>query len=456
LVTDAHTYGRNDDTLVADQLLFLADLDTDPLPPAEDSRPAGDVVLCSATCGSPAPDCGISEVPLDNGLADADDLATFVEVVSQPVRVNYALSPVMGIFDENFAAFDPTVTAFAVAGFTRAVCDSPPLMVCNPYEDPSNPGGPFNPIIGQQIEMKAQGPGSGWMPGVFGLLRTDETGGAPECTGGGANRTRCVLGLVNPNTVCVSGTVDVKPGESVSVHEGLNARFDIWDGAMAGNKNNAAFAPSKNVTKGKVHPANQCTTNKMNDSPASPNDTQALPRDPCFATGTCVASGGADSPRFGNGTEAYWSGGGLDTYWGVNHGNGATVPAPPQAFNTRFEAYRYELENAGMIPNKQLGGGENGAVPSAGYACAPSSAPVNVPERDRRTLIMAVVNCIDQNVQGSADDVEVENWARVFITEPVERLGPSKDKNTIWGELIGIVEPDDGSGVLHEFPVLYR
>ena len=454
LVTDTHTYGRNGDTLVADQLLFLAELDNDPLPPDEHARPDGDVVLCRATCGSPVPDCSISEVPLANGVADADDLATFVEVVSQPIRVNYALWPVMRAFGVTGAATESTVTAFAVAGFTRAVCDSPPLMVCNPYEDPSNPGGPFHPIIGQQIEMKAQGPGTGWMPGVFGLLRTDETGGEPYCTGGGANRTRCVLALVNPNTVCVSGTVDVKPGELVSVHDGLNARFDIWDGPISGFKNNAAFAPSANVTKGKVHGANQCGSNQLNDPPPAPNNTTALPRDPCYATGTCAGGSADGSPRFGDGTEAHWSGGGLNPYWGVNHGDGVTPAAPPQAFNTRFEAYRYELENA-AAPDKQPVG-ENGAVPSAGYSCAPDHAPVSVPGRDRRTLIMAVVNCIDQAVQGSADDVEVEAWARVFITEPIERQGPSTDKNTIWGELIGVVEPDDGSGVLHEFPVLYR
>ena len=40
----------------------------------------------------------------------------------------------------------------------------------------------------------------------------------------------------------------------------------------------------------------------------------------------------------------------------------------------------------------------------------------------------------------------------MFLTEPV---GEPPDQN-IWAEMLGVVDPGDESGILHDYPMLYR
>jgi Putative Flp pilus-assembly TadE/G-like len=359
-----------------------------------------------------------------------DGRARFVWVTVEPRTMNFLMLPIMRLFaDRDLNTPDSaTLSATAVAGFTREVCNSPPLMMCNPYEAGGNKG--FTPIIGQQILLKTQGSGAAWAPGDFGLLDTAETAGEGECTGGlgGTNRIRCVLALVDPNSACVGDRANVRPGQATAVHAGLNVRFDIWDPPLQSKRTDPAFAPAANVTKGLTHANNQCALNKFTPAP----DTVPLPRDACFGTGTC------EGARFGDGTSTA----ALGAYWSANHG-GAALPGELTG-GTRYDLYRYEIDH-GAIPDSTAPNGEQGSP-----TCAPAGH--DNPLRDRRVLIVAVVNCVEQNIHGNRDQVPVVAFAKMFMTEPV---GDAPDHD-LYAEVLGVLEPGGDDGVLHDFPQLYR
>jgi hypothetical protein len=404
------------------RLVFLSDLGDDP-PPGDTDRPAGDEIVC-ITGGADFGDC----------QPEDDAIARFVEVTVEPRGMAFFMLPVLRVFGVAEAAAEGAATAQATAGFTREVCNTPPLMICNPYENPNPPyGGDFTPIVGQQILAKSKGANTQWMPGDFGLLQAVEDAGAPHCSGGGADRIRCVMALVEPNTRCYGGMVDIMPGQAVSVHEGLNVRFDMWNPPLHNNRTNPAFAPSANVTKGAKwtgNNANQCQFPQN----FSQDDAQLMapPRDTCFLDGSCERFGNADWDR--------------DAYWAANHGYLDRPKPDGYEEMTRYEIYRYEMDND-WIPNRWPDGGENGNP-----QCSPNS--IDNPIRDRRKFYVAVINCLEHDIRGRTDDVPVVAFAEMFMTEPVGMDGASTDD--IWVEMLGVAEPGGDDGVLHDFPQLYR
>jgi hypothetical protein len=70
---------------------------------------------------------------------------------------------------------------------------------------------------------------------------------------------------------------------------------------------------------------------------------------------------------------------------------------------------------------------------------------------DRRELIVAVINCEAEGVSGSADNVPVIEWIKVFMTEPVGIPGVFD----IFVEVIRALEPGVDE-ILHDEIVLYR
>jgi hypothetical protein len=413
------------------RMTFLSALAADPLDPYARSPIAGDQVLC---IWEPAGgfDCSASGLT----VAEADKEAQFVVVDTTTETEQYLLYPIATFLDPDMRD-EGSVAPQAVAGFKREVCNLPPLTICNPYENQTAPyGGTFDAVVGQQILMKTKGSGAAWAPGNFGFLRVPSGSGAPHCSGGGTTLLRCVLGLVTPNTQCVGADVDTEPGQAVAAHDGLNVRFDVYDPPLSSKRSDPAFAPAANVTKGKVNTA-QCRSNTLQTPPPA-NNTVPLPRDTCFGSGTCVTTPDGSS-RFGNGlTDAQ-----RNAYWMTNHG--AALPGSLLGA-TRFQMYRYEIDN-NMIPNKSPTG-ENGNP-----TCS-SQPPVNNPQRDRRVLIVAVINCLEHDVRGAATDVPVVKFAEIFLTEGVGFNGGSVED--VYVEVLGVVEPNGEDGILKEYPVLYR
>jgi hypothetical protein len=222
---------------------------------------------------------------------------------------------------------------------------------------------------------------------------------------------------------------------------------------MNSNRTDANFAPAANVTKGICQinggsgncktSTSACQLNSFSIDPtAASKQLVRLPRD------TNIQSDGNNGTvRFGNAT---WS---ASTYWAANH-PGVSYPSGSLGSTpTRYAVYRYEIDNA-LIPNKSGGSGENG-----GPICS-SQTPINTPNRDRRTLIMSVVNCKASGLHGSQSNVPVVAYVKMFVTEPMglDASGgtSSGNVNNIYGEVEGVIKPGDVTGTLHQSPLLYR
>jgi Flp pilus assembly protein TadG len=455
LVTDDRSFGDPGDerpTLAVNRLVFLSALNADPTAAADPPFPSSpswdpeDDVLCTWTAG--ASDC----------VADDDLEAAFVEVTTTDETMSYWLLPMLDFFDIGAAAA-PTEglgRARAVAGWKREVCRTPPIYMCNPYE--TNTVKTFEPIIGQQIRLRHQQSASGQQfPGGWSLLDVPTGHGPPECADlplSNPHKIACVLAAVNPNTQCLAGLVNTRPGFAAPAPEGINVRFDFYaTNGLRDLRNNANFAPSRNVTKG-VKQSGASLNQRCNqqDPDIATAQTVPLPRDSCFASNSCGADADGDQ-RFGNGITATE----LEDYWSVNH-PGETFPADPDPSDgvfTRYELYRYEIDN-NLIPTMGGTGGEIGRRTAAGDEAAQRCSDiqgVDNPVIDRRELIVAVLNCLEQDLRGNRDDVPVLAFARLFITEPIDTPpGP----NDLWIEMLGVAEPGDETGIVHDFPVLYR
>lgn len=419
-----------DDAVGVRKLTFLSTLGPDPSDPFARSPVPGDVITATWT-------------PADGLVYDAGTTAaaanrdtTFVLVDTTVETENYLFFPLLAALVPSMET-SASVAPQAVAGFNRQVCNAPPLMICNINEATQGAGAPFNPTPGQMIRAKMQGGGAGWGPGVFGVLD------APNGTG--ASAMRDYMARVDPNTFCTRGDVDVKPGQNTGpVSQGMNVRFDMYDGPMNGNRNSPQYAPAANVTKGL---RDNCNGNKSNSSTPMPRDNcfmpnGAWPNGISSGAGTgCTIYGG--NARAGDGN---WA---RNDYWNTNH-NGQAQPSGYSSM-TRYQVYRYELENnpPGLVNTPQ----ETGAPTCSG------AAPVTDPARDRRVLPIAVVNCVENAaiLNGNAENVPVEAYAEVFLTEPVGNTdwwGASNDD--VFLEVIGVVRPNLQESVLREYPVLYR
>lgn len=419
-----------DNAVGVNKMWFMSAIGPDADDPYARSPLAGDSVVCEWTPGG-----GFNCDPYGFTVAQADAVAAFVLVEATTETENFIMFPIARVFAPGMAS-QASVSPQAVAGFTREVCNVPPLAICNPYENPTG-GGAFNPIVGQQILLKTKGAGADWAPGNFGLLQMFSDAGGGLCNGaaGSAAFIRCVLSLENPNTRCISTRVNTAPGEKQTIHNGLNVRFDLYNPPLSRTDPNTP--PSANVTKGKIFPGKNCQTNKLTNPPAG-SETKAMPRDPCFATDSCDGTPGG--PRFGDGVNDAI----LSDYWLTNHS--VTLPGSLSGA-TRYAAYRYEVDAPDMT-DKSATGGENGSP-----TCS-TATPVNNPLLDRRVLIVAVMNCIEHGVKGNSSNVPVIDFMEVFLTEPIGYEASNEDD--IYGEVLGVVDPGGDDGVLHEFPVLYR
>lgn len=112
-----------------------------------------------------------------------------------------------------------TVAPRATAGFERRVCNSTPLMICNPDEN-----GPFNMQVGRDINNLRLHYSGGWGRGQFALL--DVAQRSP-------NALEDYMQSSNPNTQCYTRRVSVEQNfnneQSEAILEGLNDRDEDND-----------------------------------------------------------------------------------------------------------------------------------------------------------------------------------------------------------------------------------
>ena len=412
---------------------------------ANDGAAAGTTVAISpqstSGCGNGTTDQIIfysAYTSASSNTVTTDPLAArFVSVTVNPRKAVYALTPIVALLNSG------DLRGAAVAGLGSAICKVPPVMFCNPDEPSTNTNVNLDFDVNARIGrgMRLIGDGS-YAPGNFGFLETN--------FGNGANNLLAALGWNSPPGDCapING-VSTKPGMSASVIDGLNTRFDIdangntcptIDGVTG------VCSPSVNVRKDLVR-RNSCgiTGNGWAENDADGSNFQTrryrptsaatlvstvtpeimgLPRDLCHAwslTGNCTDAGG----RIGDGQ---WD---INAYWRSQYGSAyggqvssATYGAQPNGYPTRYQVYRWEMDDLTRIGTPKSGQGSATAysqpvankclaTPNAPYGIVPSANTV-----DRRRISAAVLNCKALGVSGSATNLQVIKFVELFLVEP--------------------------------------
>ncbi len=327
------------------------------------------------------------------------------------------------------------LSANSVAGFEQSVCGVAPVFICNPYEgsDTTLYEALENPWQ-RRRQLKLITPGgrnSQYGPGNFGYLNA--FGGR-----GGARAIRDAIAIdVSPVCMSKSRGVSLRPGNIASVRHALNTRFDIYEGPFKNKRTDPRYAPAVNVVKGYVSGNDVCES--------TPSLTaQALPRDACHETQSCVDNNG----RFGDGNWDFLE------YMKVNHSGWRYIRLDgvnyyidyqnnrfyPNVAPSRYAMYRWEIDN-NCIPGPTTYGRNSG--PEEGHPqCHATGASDTV--EDRRIIHAAVLNCgaledAGETLSGRTDAVPVETFVKVFLTEP---MGKGQD-NILFGELVGTVDGQD-------------
>lgn len=359
-------------------------------------------------------------------------LARFVEVTVTTQTLNTVL-PASFIGGSDTA----TATARAVAGFDAAVCQFTPMFICNPYEgtgisiwqaiaDPANRR--------RQIKMQL-GPGgtSQYFPGNYGWLDS-------PMLGNGANALQEALASVKPRTCFVQNGVSQKTGNITPADSAINTRFDMYDQGFQKENGNPDYPPAMNVRKGYAVGANACKRAPPKDATnvLYPNENM-LGRDSAFPQ-----AGG----RLGNGQ---WD---FETYWTKTFGTGFPSGWSNANLPSRYEVYRYEIDN-GQVGTAAVSGAAAGETGSP--ACYSGGALSDDP--DRRIIYGAIIDCAKLSVHGnSGGPLPVTAFGKFFLTEPVcpDNNWNCGGRGTIWAELIGVVEPGNSNSIAHDLVQLYR
>lgn len=358
--------------------------------------------------------------------------ARYVHVTVSPVTIRTFFPATIFGASSNFL----TAGATAVAGYRETVCKFTPVYICNPYESgaPSIYDAVKDPNERHRELSLKQGPhSSSSCPGNFGFLTVGDNG---------AKALREALAAVNPPVCYSRDNVLTKPGNITSASDALNVRFDLYEGSAKSMKN-ASYPPATNVRKGYYTQGNAC-----NQTPYQcPEDKKGVMKCPPNLPFAGLGADSAVSRTLCGGTvgNGLWD---VEEYWKTNHtGAGHSKPAswtnatPP----SRYEVYRYEIAQ-GYVSDPSRS--EPGKTPETG---APVCNTPGLANPDRRILYGAVVNCqANADKFNGSSELPVETFAKFFLTRPVGA------DNTIYAELVGLVEPNTDEGVVHDSVQLYR
>lgn len=375
-----------------------------------------------------------------------------VEVTVNARTAYFALTPVVG------AIAGGSTLSRAMAGVDRAICEVPPLMICNPNE---NSGGAFPNASdrGRGLKLEAGG-GGAWAPGNYGYLDF----------GNGARALTEALGANSDQALCLNlSTVNTKPGNTASATAGINTRFDIYESGLPAYcaPGSGNCGPAMNTRKDLVHAAISNGNGNGNGNGNAPNcaltgndpwtlpsvqylgvstptpTNMGLPRDVCHSissNGTCLGG------RFGDGN---WD---RALYFQVNH-NGIS-PSVAQTWAgratlaelSRYDVYQWEL--ATSKTSARLAYSTTGKKPVDMYSYSAPQCAAGIPssntQKDRRLLTVAVVDCAANGVSGSTPIKSVRSWVDMFLVEPsINRQYTSADQ--IYVEVVGPSKKADSS-----------
>lgn len=417
--------------------------------------------------------------------------ASFIEVVVVERTADYALTPIVGLFDSG------GLDAGATAGVGSSVCEVPPLMICMPQT------GLASLVPGIGIEATSHTAGNSWGPGDFGFL---EVG-----AGTNADLAKAIAYQEVPLDCVPADGTNPETGNAQILYEAINTRMDIFPQGNDAPLNvcrSGTCTVASNTVKDVVNTSpgssdNQCRlgnqgwqlpTNRFwprqevlgEEGGAYPQDeddaidAMGYSRDLCHyasyvgsgdSNGDCRNSSGVigrdgsytSADRFGDGE---WP---RADYFAVNHGIITTPTTPlPVALQslTRYQTYLWEQ---GLLT--ELGGNSlpppAATNPSAIFGqrtTAHCGVPASSGSVDRRTLTVAVVtNC--SSLAGGSTSVQVGGWYDMFLVEPVvddntERAN-GRGNDEVYLEVIRPTTIGTGSGagsqaVRRDVPYLVR
>ena len=361
---------------------------------------------------------------------------------------------------------DSTTAAGSIAGMTQYACDITPLMFCIPSADPVTGAlWQAEQNIGQMLHLRASG-NDAWGPGNFGFLDPDDVLVDEEgpCAGlKGGPKIRCVVGAIESVSQCFAQNgVDTEPGQKVGIEDhAFNVRFDMWSGNMNKHQNDPDYAPASNVVKGrKPQGGGACINNNSELS-----DAAGLPRDTCFPACDPYGDGAWDDT----------------SYRATNHGtvDPRTMhgfPVGDKFRGTRWEMYLAEIKMAKATADAIALAAANNTTPPP-----PTGSPLIdgdleetvrgmcsalvAPKPERRVINVAAVNCDPLNggttITGKTLDVPVNEYVKVFLTEPVSSDATSPPTLSIYGEVLGSAGGSGGGtgspgGTFRDVVQLYR
>jgi len=373
------------------------------------------------------------------------------------------------------------VAAVAVAKSVSAICDIPPLYICNPFEYDSS--GTYvgdalqtrfaaGDLHGRMVRLHPKGSGT-HAPGNFGFLSVNGSSSADAIRDFFAG---------NPNPTCfASDTVTTKPGAATSISQGINTRFDIYEGPF-NNWRNASrpfvIGPAVNVRKGvrpdvTVHGPNvdidDCVGQGSSGTPGDDHLNDVEVGWDANATNDYVYglsdNDAMDAPNLGIPGASIGTGNWpIEDYLAENYGASAPlVRAIPNSFAgssslvgalvpSRYDVYRYEI-SSGLYsmrhPGEMVGGSPSGE--SGETMCGPNKThPIDpITSSDRRVTVAAIIDCGTVGDGGGVNEYPVNAFASIFLTRPMERTAPSVD-STIDVEIIDITG-FGGNGTLENF-----
>jgi len=373
------------------------------------------------------------------------------------------------------------IAAVAVAKSVSAVCNIPPLYICNPFEFDS--GGGYvgdalqtrfaqGDLHGRMIQLHPKGSGT-HAPGNFGFLSVNGSSSADAIRD-------IFAGNLNPTCVATD-TVQTKPGAASSISQGINTRFDVYEGPYSNWRNDSrpfVIGPAVNVRKGirpdvTVHgplvDIDDCVGQGASGTPGDDHLNDVLTGWDSNGTNDYVY-GLADNvtmsaPNLGIAGASIGTGDWpIDNYLVQNYGAAAPlVSAIPNSFAgssstvgalvpSRYDVYRYEI-SSGLYtlrhPGEMEGGSASGE--SGETMCGPNKThPIDpIPLPDRRVTVVAIIDCGTAGDGGGVNEYPVNSFGSIFLTRPMERTAPSVD-STIDVEIVDITG-FGGNGTLENF-----
>jgi Flp pilus assembly protein TadG len=403
------------------------------------------VAFCSAYDDSlPNNPSDPATAPTGCTLATGDADAKVVVVTMATRRANFALTPIVAAYNSG------DLSAQAAASVQSAICKVPPVMICNPSEPANNQDEllDFSPARGTGLRLVT---GDASVPGNFGWLQSELGNGTPALAG--------ELGYNVPQGPCQAITgVTTKTGMDTTVLNAFNTRFDVFANGnnTCPNQGGGTCSPAVNTRKDLACDTSNGTSckNNANWTPVTyeppfvngvaqplPNTGAMDPKIMGYPHDLCH-SGLLSEQTCGIVGDANWD---RDAYFRVNYGwDHATwmsqTGLPANA--ARYDVYQWEISHQnvggkGIAVPQSVGSQEAFSTPASGNG---AGVPASITQPDRRTIAVAVLDCIAVNAHGKTSDVPVPSWLKVFLVEPAVNRGSGStlytDQKDIYVEFI--------------------